>query len=80
MLIALCRLAGLLRGEGMDLTWSDIDWEKHRLTIIAEKIGRRRVAPIEPKLYQLLLDAFDQAENGDERVCAISRPYTSVTS
>ena len=73
MLIALCRLAGLRRGEALELTWSSIDWDKHRLTIIAEKTGRRRVAPIEPKLYQLLLGAFDQAENGEERVCAISK-------
>lgn len=73
MLIALCRLAGLRRGEAMELTWSDIDWDKHRLIIIAEKTGRRRVTPIEPKLYQLLLAAFDQAEDGQDRVCAISR-------
>ncbi|MFC1634813.1 tyrosine-type recombinase/integrase [Planctomycetota bacterium] len=73
MLIALCRLSGLRRGEAMELTWSNIDWDKHRLTIIAEKTGQRRVAPIEPQLYQLLLDAFDQAENGEERVCAISK-------
>ena len=73
MLIALCRLAGLRRGEALELTWSSINWEKHRLTIIAEKTGQQRVAPIEPKLYQLLLDAFDRAENGEERICAISR-------
>jgi len=30
----------------MELTWSNIDWDKHRLTIIAEKTGRRRVVPI----------------------------------
>jgi integrase len=73
MLMALCRLAGLRRGEAMTLAWSNIDWDKHRLTIIAEKTGRRRVTPIEPKLYQLLLDTFGQAENGEERVCPISK-------
>ncbi len=73
MLIALCRLAGLRRGEAVELTWSDVDWDKHRLTVLAEKTGRRRVAPIEAQLYQLLLDTFHQAENGEERVCAISR-------
>ncbi len=73
MLIALCRLAGMRRGEALELTWSSIDWDKHRLTIIAEKTGRRRVTPLEPKLYQLLLAAFDQAEDGEERVCAISK-------
>lgn len=73
MLIALCRLAGLRRGEALELTWSNINWEKHRLTIIAEKTGRRRVAPIEPKLYQMLLDAFDQTEEGEKRVCPVSK-------
>jgi len=70
--IALCRLAGLRRGEAMELTWSNIDWDKHRLNVIAAKTGRLRVTPIEPKLYQLLLDAFDRAEEGEERICAIS--------
>lgn len=73
MLIALCRLAGLRRGEPLQLKWSDIDWQKHRLTVIAIKTGRRRVVPIEPKLYQLFLDAFDQTEEGGERICPISK-------
>ncbi len=70
--IALCRLAGLNRGEAFNLSWSDIDWEDHRLTIIAEKISRQRIVSIEPKLYELLLDAFDQAEEGENKVCPIS--------
>jgi len=28
MLIALCRIAGLRRGEALRLLWSDINWEK----------------------------------------------------
>lgn len=73
MLIALCRLAGLRRGEALGLTWSSIDWQKHRLTVIAEKTGRRRVIPIEPKLFELLLDAFDQAKESEEWICPISK-------
>jgi len=73
LLIALCRLAGLRRGEGLNLTWSDIDWQNHRLTIIAQKTGRQRVVPVEPKLYQLLLNAFEQAEEREQRVCPICR-------
>jgi len=72
-LIALCRLAGLRRGEALNLTWSDVDWQNHRLTIIAQKTGRQRVVPIEPKLYQLLLDAFEQAKEHEQKVCPISR-------
>ena len=73
MLIALCRLAGLRRGEALRLLWSDINWEKHHFTVIAEKTSRRRVVPIGPKLYRLLLDVFDNAEEGQERICHISR-------
>ena len=73
MLIALCRLAGLRRGEALGLSWSDIKWDEHRFAFIAEKTGRRRVVPIEPKLYQMLLDAFGKAEEGEERVCPVSR-------
>jgi integrase len=72
LMIALCRLAGLRRGEAFNLSWSDIDWEGHRLTVIAEKTSRQRIVPIEPKLYQLLLDAFDQAAERENRVCPIS--------
>lgn len=72
MLIALCRLAGLRRGEALNLSWHDIDWQNHRLTVIAEKTGRQRVVPIEPKLYILLLDAFDNAEESKKRICPIS--------
>lgn len=73
--ISLCRIAGLRRGEALDLTWSGIDWKKRRLSIIAAKTGRRRVMPIQPKLYRLLLDAFELAEEGEERICPISRHY-----
>jgi hypothetical protein len=41
--------------------------------VIAQKTGRRRTVPIEPKLYQLLLAAFNRAKEGDNRVCPISR-------
>jgi len=73
LLIALCRLARLRRGETPDLTWSDVDWQNHRLRVIAQKTGRQRVVPIEPKLYEMLLAAFEQAEEGEPRVCPISR-------
>jgi integrase len=71
--IALCRLAGLRRGEATGLTWADVDWQRHRLTVIAEKTNRQRIVPIEPSLYELLLDAFAVAEEGERRVCPISK-------
>jgi len=36
-MIAVCRLAGLRRGEAASLPWAAVDWEKRRLTIYAEK-------------------------------------------
>ncbi len=72
-LIALCRLAGLRRGEALELNWSAINWQEHHFSVIAEKTGRRRVVPIVPKLYQLLLEAFDQAGEGQKQVCSISQ-------
>jgi integrase len=71
-LIALCRLAGLRRGEALELNWSAINWQEHHFTVIAEKTGRRRIVPIVPKLYQLLLEAFDQAGEGQKQVCSVS--------
>jgi len=72
-LVALCRLAGLRRGEALELTWSAVDWQEHWITVIAQKTGRRRVVPIQPKLYTQLLQAFQSATEGEERVCPISR-------
>jgi len=72
LLIALCRLAGLRRGEALTLTWDAIEWKQHRLRVIAEKTGRLRIVPIEPELYDMLLEAFEQAEEGEERLCPIS--------
>jgi integrase len=73
LLIALCRLAGLRRGEAVELLWSAINWQKSRLTLIAEKTGKRRIVPIEPKLYKLLIEAFNEAQDGQLRVCPVSR-------
>ena len=61
LLLALCRLAGLRQGEALSLLWSRIDWDGHRLEVIAEKTGRRRIMPIEPELYNILLEALETA-------------------
>ena len=73
LVIALCRVAGLRRGEAVALTWDAVEWKQHRLRVIAEKTGRLRIVPIEPELYDMLLEAFEQAEEGEERLCPISR-------
>ena len=70
--LGLCRLAGLRRGEALSLAWSDVDWDRRRLTVYAQKTGKRRVVPIEPELFQLILDAFAEAEECQVRIVAIS--------
>ena len=60
-LIALCRLAGLRRGETLALPWTGVDWQARRLTVYAEKTGAKRIVPIDPKLYPILLAAFTNA-------------------
>jgi integrase len=77
-MIALCRLAGLRRGEAASLPWSAIDWERRRLTVYAEKTATtdgeqgKRIVPIEPRLYDILLAAFSQAKAGQQTVCDLS--------
>src|SRR5262249_8326904 len=67
-----CRLAGLRRGEALALHWAAVDWEKRRIKVIAQKTSRRRLVPIESKLYDLLLKAFEQAPEGQLLVSEVS--------
>lgn len=65
-LVALCRLAGLRRGEALRMTWADIDLERGTLTVRPQirESGRRRqttkqkrrVVPIEPRLAEILVE------------------------
>ena len=68
MMLGLCRLAGLRRGEALAMKWSLIDWEKRRITIIAQKTGRRRVIPIDSELMALLALARDDQWRDDHVV------------
>ncbi len=68
LLLSLCRLAGLRQGEALNLTWSAIDWENHRLEVIAGKTGRRRIVPIDPELYNMLLKAFSAASDREKLI------------
>lgn len=73
--LAMCRLAGLRRGEALERPWDDVDWQARRLTVISQKTKKRRVVPIEPGLYQLLLEAFEAAEPGDNLI--VSEQFVS---
>lgn len=65
-LFALCRLAGLRRGEALGLRWDDIDWEGRRLRADG-KTGPRTV-PISPDLLAVLQAGHDMAQV-EELVC-----------
>jgi integrase len=73
LLISLCRLAGLRRGEALNLRWYDIDWEHNRVRIIAKeewlpKDREKRIVPVCPELQSILLGAYDEAEAGSSKV------------
>ncbi|MFC1738604.1 tyrosine-type recombinase/integrase [Planctomycetota bacterium] len=76
LLISLCRLAGLRRGEALALEWSNIDWHNNRLTVITKedrswqpKDKDSRIVPIFPELQAILLDAYENAPDG--QICVI---------
>lgn len=71
LIISLCRLAGLRRDEAVNLEWAEIDWAKNRLQIIAKQDGSwqpkdkdSRIVPIDPELQNILLTAYEAAEDG----------------
>ena len=72
LLFALARYGGLrVPSEALSLQWSDIDWEHERFTVRSSKTehyegGACRVVPIFPELKQLFMDAFEQADEGQE--------------
>jgi len=68
MLLALCRLAGLRQGEALTLPWSFIDWGNRRVKVMPQKRGYPRIAPIDPELHNLLLDAFSLISKGQQQV------------
>lgn len=79
LLISLCRLAALRKNEALHLEWSDIDWEKNRLFITPKddwqsktKSSYRQI-PICPELREILLEAFEKAELGEERIITTNR-------
>jgi len=63
LLLALCRYAGLRRGEALGLRWNRIDWERSRLTVIdtddfQTKDKESRIIPIVPELRFILSEAM----------------------
>ncbi len=73
LIFALARYAGLRTpSETFRLRWADIHWDRMRFTVHSPKTeghGKAsRVVPLFPRLYRVLLEAFGQAQEGDEYV------------
>lgn len=74
LLIALSRYCGLrVPSEALALTWADIDWEHSRIHVRSSKTahhkgGGRRTVPIFPEVRPYLMDAYEAADEGAERV------------
>lgn len=76
VLISLCRMEGLRRGEALNLEWSNINWSDKTLTVIGKddwetKNKKSRVVPIFPEVEKLLLEAYDTAKPGAKKIVAI---------
>ena len=76
-LFALCRLAGLRRGEALGLEWADVDFARNRIEVNA-RISRtttkkaRRTCPIEPERLPAGLAGILKAikRSGSKSPCA----------
>lgn len=79
LLIALSRYCGLrVPSEAFALRWVDVDWNRQSLRIRSPKTEHHsgkgsRVVPIFPEVKAALLDVFEQAEEGSERVLSSFR-------
>ena len=79
LLFGLARFAGLrVPSETHLLTWGDINWESNRLTVRSPKTEHhaghgQRLVPMVPQLAAIMQDAFDMAEDGQERVITLGR-------
>ena len=82
LLFALSRYGGLrCPSEHLLLRWTDVDWERNRLTVHSPKTehhegGESRLVPIFPELLLHLRDVFEQAEPGTEYVITRYRDTT----
>jgi integrase len=83
LIIALSRWGGLrCPSETLVLKWTDIDWEKNRLTVPSSKTARygkaSRVVPLFPELRPYLEAAFENAAEG--AVYCVGRYREDVTN
>lgn len=80
-LLGLCRLAGLRRGEALNLVWSGkavdrdgterwvgVNLALSRLSVVAVKTGKYRQVPIVPALRTILTKQYAESVDGEELV------------
>ncbi len=73
-LVSLSRFGGVrVPSEAFGLLWADVDWDRGRLFIRSPKTARHeggegRWIPMFPELHEPLMDLFELAEPGHERV------------
>ncbi len=92
LLFGLARYAGLrVPSESHRLTWTDVDFDRGRLTVYSPKTERwagheQRLVPITPKLMALLRDRFETMGEGEERLVrlgghgALLRPVRRIVA
>ena len=75
LVVALARYAGLrCPSEVGALTWGDLAWDRAALTVRAAKTEHHggdhavRVVPVCPRLLEILADAFEAAEDGENLI------------
>jgi len=73
LIFALARYGGVrCPSEVLALTWSDVLWDDDKIRIVSAKTESQgkasRLIPLYPELRNVLLDAFEAAENGAEHV------------
>ena len=79
LVVALSRYAGLrCPSEVGTVTWSDVNWEKGRLTVRSKKTEHHggdhavRVVPISPALREILAEAFGTGAPGDSPIAPLA--------
>jgi len=81
LLFALCRWAGIRRGEALRLTWADFDWNGRTLSVVPEVDDRgvrrettkqkARTVPIRPELFSMLQASYEAAPDGSLGPCCL---------
>lgn len=79
LLVQLCRLAALRRGEALRLEWSHVDFAARTLLVHHQGVRtskkRARTVPIAPALHDALLAAFEAAPEGQALVTGRKNHY-----